>query len=169
VGYCPAYAGRGPAVICLIPTPGMAAPGLPGMTPLCRHRCDETGSFALARDPAHSPCSRSHAHPAGPVATTAGGLLPHRFAPCSHPRARAGILSVVVVVRTRLSPACPHLLFREATLHRPVMGQVPGVGKFLWPEPGRPATAHPSTTRIISWEGTGVKGLAAPCPLSGGV
>jgi hypothetical protein len=34
------------------------------------------------------------------------------------PRALAGMLSVAVVVRTRLSPACPHLLFRGATLSR---------------------------------------------------
>jgi hypothetical protein len=33
------------------------------------------------------------------------------------------MLSVAVVVRTRLSPACPHLLFREATLSHPVKGQ----------------------------------------------
>jgi hypothetical protein len=67
--------------------------------------------------PAHSPCSRSHARLAGRVSTTAGGLLPHRFAPYRPSQgAPAGMLSVAVVVRTRLSPACPHLLFRGATL-----------------------------------------------------
>jgi hypothetical protein len=59
----------------------MAAPDLPGVTRPHRRRCDETESFAYARDPAHSPCSQPHAHPAGRVAATAGGLLPHRFAP----------------------------------------------------------------------------------------
>lgn len=40
------------------------------------------------------------------------------------------MLSVAVVVRTRLSPACPHLLFRGAT--SPGLPAGPGVGKFLW-------------------------------------
>jgi hypothetical protein len=88
--------------------------------------------------PAHSPCSRSHARLAGRVATTAGGLLPHRFAPYRRfLGAPAGMLSVAVVVRTRLSPACPHLLFREATLPCSSSSSLDsldaalGVGKFL--------------------------------------
>jgi len=79
-----------------------------------------------------------HAHLAGRITPAAGGLLPHRFAPYRRSwRAPAGILSVAVVVRTRLSPACPHLLFRGATLSRSKPGPLedqdagPGVGKFL--------------------------------------
>jgi hypothetical protein len=63
------------------PRLGMAAPDLSGVIRPNRHRCDETESLATAQDPAHSPCSRSHARPADHVSTTAGGLLPHRFAP----------------------------------------------------------------------------------------
>lgn len=66
--------------ICLTPAPGVAAPDLPGVTRPRRRRCDETEK-AVATSPAHSPCSQSHARLAGRVATTAGGLLPHRFAP----------------------------------------------------------------------------------------
>jgi len=64
--------------------PGMAAPDLSGVTRPNRRRCDETESLPTAQDPAHSPCSRSHARPAGSVAMAAGGLLPHRFAPYQH-------------------------------------------------------------------------------------
>ncbi len=56
------------------------------------------------------------------------------------------MFSVAVVVRTRLSPACPHLLFRGATLpHQGGAGsrEVPLGNKP--PEAVRgPATAHPS-------------------------
>jgi hypothetical protein len=109
------------AVICLTPGIGMAAPDLPGVTRPHRRCCDETESHTFGpegppQDPAQSPCSQSHARPADRVATVAGGLLPHRFAPYQCPEALAGMLSVAVVVRTRLSPACPHLLFRGATL-----------------------------------------------------
>jgi hypothetical protein len=41
----------------------------------------------------------------------------------------AGLLSVAVVVKLQLLAACPHLLFREAT----VSLSGPGVGKFLCP------------------------------------
>ena len=121
--------GRGPTVICLTPISGVAAPDLPGVTRPHRRRCDETESCATgsAAGPAHSPCSRSHARLAGRVSTTAGGLLPHRFAPYRRSAgALAGMLSVAVVVRTRLSPACPHLLFRGATLPHPEWGRESG-------------------------------------------
>ena len=115
------------AAICLTPEHGVAAPDLPGVAWLHRRRCDETEKMrwlesASPASPAHSPCSRSHARPAGRVTTTAGGLLPHRFAPGLHSGgAQVGMLSVAVVVRPRLSPACPHLRFRGATL--PVRGR----------------------------------------------
>ena len=79
------------------------------------------------RSPAHSPCSRSHAHPAGRVAAAAGGLLPHRFAPYRRLSA-GGNLFCCGCSQARLSPACPHLLFRGATVPLPGLG----VGKFLW-------------------------------------
>jgi hypothetical protein len=77
--------------------------------------------------PAHSPCSRSHAHPAGHVATAAGGLLPHRFAPYRRQGA-GGNLFCCGCSQAQLTPACPHLLFRGATAPLPGLG----VGKFLW-------------------------------------
>jgi hypothetical protein len=92
--------------------------------------------------PAHSPCSQLHARPAGHIAVTAGGLLPHRFTPHPHLAGPmmvtagplAGLLSVAVVVTRRLPSGCPHLLFRGATL--PTLPDGPGVGKFLYPALG---------------------------------
>jgi hypothetical protein len=75
-----------PAVPSSVSSTRMAAPGWPGVTRFNRRRCDETEPL---RDPAHSPCSQSHARLAGHVATAAGGLLPHRFAPYRTPL-RAG-------------------------------------------------------------------------------
>jgi len=48
--------------------------------------CYPASPSPLRRDqtpkgPAHSPCSQLHARPAGDIAATAGGLLPHRFSP----------------------------------------------------------------------------------------
>ena len=66
-----------------------------------------------------SPCSQLHARLAGVIAGPAGGLLPHPFTPDPHtgfPVRWAGLLSVAVVVRRPLPTACPHLLFREATV-----------------------------------------------------
>jgi len=131
--------------------PGVAAPDLPGVTRPHLCRCDETKPAhpdqRSAAGLAHSPCSQSHARPARRVATAAGGLLPHRFAPYRRSRgAPAGMLSVAVVVRTRLSPACPHLLFREATLpHRSGAGsrEVP-LGNWSRKADRCPAAAHPS-------------------------
>jgi hypothetical protein len=106
-------------VICLIPMYGwrlLICRVLPGLIVAAATRPKILVGTSF---PAHSPCSQSHARLAGRVTTTAGGLLPHRFAPYRRFRgAPAGMLSVAVVVRTRLSPACPHLLFRGATLSR---------------------------------------------------
>lgn len=106
---------RKPAAICLTPSYGVAASGLPGVTRLCRHRCDETKWSKQPPGPlALLPVARSPSRPrhrdrwwalTPPVRPLPG--------PCWAP---AGMLSVAVVVRTRLSPACPHLPFREATL-----------------------------------------------------
>jgi hypothetical protein len=158
------------AVICLTPGHGVAAPDLPGVAWPHRHRCDETEKMswpesASLASPAHSPCSRPHARPADRVTTTAGGLLPHRFAP--YPRsseALAGMLSVAVVVRSRLSPACPHLRFRGATL--PVLGRAGSreVPLDSLPPFGDPLSSDGSPTDpkdIIPREWTGIKYQAA--------
>ena len=58
-----------------------AGPDLPGVTRPCRPCCDETELLRMRSGPAHSPCSRLHARPAGDIAAAAGGLLPHRFSP----------------------------------------------------------------------------------------
>ncbi len=58
-----------------------AACDLPGVTRHCPHRCDEILHHLRRQCKTHSPCSRLHARPAGPVSGTAGGLLPHRFTP----------------------------------------------------------------------------------------
>jgi hypothetical protein len=137
--------------ICLTPGHGVAAPDLPGVTRPHRRRCDETEKMswlesASLASPAHSPCSQPHARPAGRVATTAGGLLPHRFAPYRRSsEALAGMLSVAVVVRSRLSPACPHLLFRGATL--PVRGRA---GSREVPLDSIPPFRRPATQRRLT-------------------
>jgi hypothetical protein len=125
---------KGPAVIYLTPGPGVAAPDLPGVTRLYRHRCDETESLAgkisapepgpLALLPVARSPSRARRRDRWWALTPPVRPLP---APtllrpsCEGRESRgtpAGILSVAVVVRTRLSPACPHLLFHGATLSR---------------------------------------------------
>jgi hypothetical protein len=87
--------------------------------------------------PARSPCSRLYARPADRVAARRWWALtpPFHPLPASRLRLLAGLLSVAVVVTLRT--ACPHLLFREATL--PIQPDGLGVGKFLCPE-NRPAT-----------------------------
>ncbi len=107
------------AVICLIPMWGWRLLTCRVLPDLIVAAATRPRTLDRASIPAHSPCSQSHARLAGRVTTTAGGLLPHRFAPYRHTMGvAAGILSVAVVVRTRLSPACPRLLFRGATLSR---------------------------------------------------
>ncbi len=67
------------------------------------------------RGPAHSPCSRLHARPAGAIAGGRWWALtpPFHPLPAGLP---AGLLSVAVVVTPQLLATRPHLLFREATL-----------------------------------------------------
>ena len=144
------------AAICLTPGPEwqlLTCRVLPGLIIAAAARPNPAYPDQWsAASPAHSPCSQSHARPARRVATTAGGLLPHRFAPYRRSLGvPAGMLSVAVVVRTRLSPACPHLLFREATLSPPSTsaGWELGVGKFLWAACCYPATAHPPAPSMI--------------------
>ena len=117
---------------------GMAAPDLPGATRPHRRRCDETENPGRSQLPgplallpvARSP-SRSCHHGRWWALTPPVRPLP------VHLGAPAGMLSVAVVVRTRLSPACPHLLFHGATLSRSPSGPLgardagQGVGKFL--------------------------------------
>ena len=156
-------------VICLIPTYGwrlLTCRVLPGLIVAAATRPKILVGTSF---PAHSPCSQSHARLAGRVTTTAGGLLPHRFAPCRCILgAPAGMLSVAVVVRTRLSPACPHLLFHGATLSRSQVGPLDAqdagqeVGKFLWAAATDkwPATQRRLTHRsikIIPREGNRIK------------
>jgi hypothetical protein len=107
---------------------GLAAPGLPGVTRPDRCRCGETEPWAR---PTHLAPGCTLAQP-GTLLHPAGGLLPHRFTPYPgsiYDAAGAGLLSVAVVVRRPLPTACPHLLFREATL--PARIDRLGVGKFL--------------------------------------
>jgi hypothetical protein len=71
------------AVICLIPTMGwqlLTCRVLPDLVVAAATR-PKSMVETNAPSPAHSPCSQSHARPAGRVSKTAGGLLPHRFAP----------------------------------------------------------------------------------------
>jgi hypothetical protein len=163
--FCPPLWERA-AVICLTPERGVAAPDLPGVVWPHRRRCDETEKMrrlesASLASPAHSPCSQSHARPAGRVTTTAGGLLPHRFAPgLRSSGAQVGMLSVAVVVRPRLSPACPHLRFRGATL--PVLGRAGSreVPLDSLPPSGGPPSSDGSPTDprdIIPREQKGIK------------
>jgi hypothetical protein len=109
------------AAICLTLGFRVAAPDLPGITRPHRRRCDETevsiGGRRTTPQPTRLAPGRTLAQPA---------VLPRPLVgsyPTGSPltgayRALAGMLSVAVVVRTRLSPACPHLLFRGATLFR---------------------------------------------------
>jgi|GEM_PF-3839320 len=72
-------------------------------------------------EPSRLAPSRTLAWPM-PLPDTAGRLLPHPFTPYHFYFAErlqsrtAGLLSVAVVVRRPLPDACPHLLFRGATL-----------------------------------------------------
>ena len=47
----PILSARRPAVICLTPSSGAAAPGLPGATRPCRRRCGETEPAAFTAQP----------------------------------------------------------------------------------------------------------------------
>jgi hypothetical protein len=100
----------------------VATPDLPGVARPHRRRCDETEELGWPKR-----------RVPGPLALLPVVRSPSR--PCRHDRwwaltppvrplpglraGRAGMFSVAVVVRTRLSPACPHLPFRRATLPAP--------------------------------------------------
>ncbi len=90
--------GQTPMVIICLGHLCPAVRNLLGVTQLHPPRCDEILHHLCRLCKTHSPCSPLHARPAGFVAKTAGGLLPHRFTP-NHTVARlAGLLSVAVVV-----------------------------------------------------------------------
>jgi hypothetical protein len=143
----------------------MAAPGLPGVTRPCRRRCDETESLRgrvtapepgplallpIARSPSRPRCRDRWWALTPPVRPLPAPPHPPFPAESKGNGTPAGMLSVAVVVRTRLSPACPHLLFRGATLSRAYWGLPPspgcGTGSREVPLGGNahPATAHPS-------------------------
>jgi hypothetical protein len=104
-----------PAVICLTPASGVAVPDLPGVTRPRRPRCDETKPSAGRRAwPTRLAPSRTLAQPVVSPRPLVGSYPTGSPLTRAH-QPRAGILSVAVVVRTRFSPACPHLLFRGAT------------------------------------------------------
>jgi hypothetical protein len=153
--WIPPWCGGEPCRHLSHPGNGVAAPDLPGVTRPHRRRCDETEPWAWPRtrptrlapgrtlaQPAMSPRPLVGSYPTG--SPLAGYPLP---LPCGGEKgAAAGIFSVAVVVRTRLSPACPHLRFRGATLSRPWAGPGTGTGSREVPPDSLccPATAHPS-------------------------
>ena len=73
--------------------------------------------------PVRSPCSQMHARPAGHVAMTAGGLLPHRFSPHPQPfsilRVAGGFALCCGCSQRRLSPPLPPLAVSWGTLALP--------------------------------------------------
>jgi hypothetical protein len=73
--FCGAFQRKAPAVICLTPVSGMAAPDLPGVTRLHRRRCDETESFSANLRSASEP---------GPLALLPVARSPSR--PCCQDR-----------------------------------------------------------------------------------
>jgi hypothetical protein len=151
--FCGAFRWKAPAVICLTPGTGwrlLTCRVLPDLIVAAATRPNPWHTDPRpVRDPAHSPCSQPHARLAGHVTMTAGGLLPHRFAPYRHSQTPTGMLSVAVVVRTRLSPACPHFSFRGATSSHSIptlKSRERGTGSREVPldDNAHLATAHPS-------------------------
>ena len=114
----------------------MAAPDLPGVTRLYRRRCDETecsgfGPAGPPQNPAHSPCSQSHARLAGRVSTAAGGLLPHRFAPYPCPLGTGGNVFCCGCSQDAALAGLPPLAVSWGDLVPYLEGTKQGVGKFL--------------------------------------
>jgi hypothetical protein len=109
--------------------------------------------------PAHSPCSRLHAHPAGRVATAAGGLLPHRFAPYPVPEDTGGILFCCGCSQDAALAGLPPLIVSWGNLAPPPRGRQ---GR----ESGSSSEQLAAQRRLTHWPGTIVPrpGLGVKAP-----
>ena len=129
----------------------VAAATRPNPSPSLRTRPTRLAPSRTLAQPAVSPRPLVGSYPTGSPLTSTGMAL-------------AGMLSVAVVVRPRLSPACPHLRFRGATL--PVRGRAGSreVPLDSLPPSGGPPSSDGSPTDprdIIPRERTGIKYRAA--------